>query len=584
MRRSPVLFKGLEAVMKRLLLLLVLVCVPALQAQEREIERAGLDRDVADRLIGLYQHPGTLRFDGPGLIAAGDVVARNVAVMGGDLVVAGRVEGEVVVVHGDLRFEPGGAVTGDITIVGGEVHGAEQGQVGGTLIAYGEGFRFIRRGDRDRVVHASRRPRPRMEGDVGFGYSRLAVRLGHNYNRVEGLPIHIGPVIETGGRAPLRLEAMAILRTEDAGEFGPDRIGYTARLEQFIGGRQFRVGVGARSTVEPIESWGLSDLENSLSTFLFHSDHRDHYEQRGWQAYARYAPGRLPFDATVEFRADRHGSVAAGDPWALFGGGEWRLQPLVAEGAIRSVGGQLRLDTRDDRQDPLEGWLASARILHALAADLEVPASAQLPLPLFPPAAWPAFDGGFTTGFLDVRRYNPVGRGSRLNLRGLAGGSLAGGGLPPQYQHALGGIGSLPAFGRMSADCGARDTRVTVSDGSESATFHPYYGCDRVALFQAEYRGHLSFHFDLGGREEWSSRRRRDWDWDGDFSPSWVVFFNAGRGWAEQKEWGPLERTDTPTLADAGVGFLIGDLGIYWAAPLTAGGSSNFFVRLGRRF
>ena len=124
---------------------------------------------------------------------------------------------------------------------------------------------------------------------------------------------------------------------------------------------------------------------------------------------------------------------------------------------------------------------------------------------------------------------------------------------------------------------------VTIAGSSDGKAFFPAYGCDRFALGQVEYRGTLSLDFGFGSP---------DWDDDGwddveiDLSPTWVVFFDAARGWAyPEPAFGGGER-DTGLLYDAGVGLLLGDVGIYAALPLNGDVEQEprFFVRLGRRF
>jgi hypothetical protein len=146
--------------------------------------------------------------------------------------------------------------------------------------------------------------------------------------------------------------------------------------------------------------------------------------------------------------------------------------------------------------------------------------------------------------------------------------------MAPQYQVTLGGPGTLPGHPLFAADCGARAGFLTLDRGDLTRTMVPYYGCDRVALFQAEYRG------SVGGFFGWDNRGSRR---DG-LDPNWVVFFDAGRTW-QDGEWADFARTDSPTLYDAGIGLLLGNLGLYWAKPW--GGDSDestFTVRLGRRF
>ncbi|MGQ0815743.1 MAG: hypothetical protein ACT4O1_15005 [Gemmatimonadota bacterium] len=86
--------------------------------------------------------------------------------------------------------------------------------------------------------------------------------------------------------------------------------------------------------------------EASLAAVLLHSDYRDYYEREGWSAYARYTPRATGLTAQIEYSDERHTSQAARDPWTLFNNGDaWRLQPLVAEGSLRSVNGSLRFHT-----------------------------------------------------------------------------------------------------------------------------------------------------------------------------------------------------------------------------------------------
>ncbi len=566
------------------LVLVPLVAPAAAAAQELPdlfvLEDRGVPRRVAEHVVAVFEDPATTRWEGGRRLEAGEVVTGNVAARGGLVVLAGRIEGELVVVDGNVEFLPGGAVTGDVTVVRGEVRGVGGGSIGGTLLVYG---RAERQGEPgwERRRWGAYRGSPRLTA----GDARLVLELGPNYNRVEGLPVAVGPRIETSGRSPLRVEALAILRTEGDRPLGGDRVGYSVRAEQFLGGRELRVGLAARSVVSPIETWQVSDLEASLATFLLHSDQRDYFEREGWGAYARYTPRRLPLNVTLEYRDEEHEVAAAGDPWTLFGGDSWRPQPLVAEGRLRSLVGEATLDLRGKTDDRVDGgWYVSAMLHRGLAGDLRIPAL------FLPGAEGDAFvpatrvDEAFTAGFLDVRRYNRVGSAASLDFRAVLGGSLAESALPPQFQHALGGAGSLPGYGLLRADCGARDVRGTLFSDEATPAFFPRYGCDRIALFQAEYRGALAFDIswaddDDDDPDDWD----RDFGWDADLT--WALFFDAARGWAFDGA-SPALRRDTGTLYDVGAGLVFGDdLGVYAAVPLNGDNRSlRVFLRLGRRF
>ena len=544
------------------------------------LEQRGVPPRIAAHVARVFRDPAATRWEGDRRVEAGETVEGDVAARGGLFVIGGRITGDLVVVDGNVEFLPGGSVGGDVTVVDGEVRGVEVGSVGGTLTVFGRAA--PREGARRLRVAASPRVR------VGAGDARIAVRFGPTYNRVEGLPVSIGPLIETGGSNPLRVEALAILRTEDDRPLDGEQVGYSARVEQFFGGRrELRLGFGARSIVSPIETWQLSNLEASLATFLLHSDQRDYFERTGWGAYARFTPRGVPLDVTLEYRVEDHALAAPGDPWTLFGDDPWRPQPLVAEGRLRSLVGQATLDLRDGAEDePRSGWYVSAMVNRGLSGTLRIPESfviiggdGSMTMPAQP------VDKAFTTAFLDLRRYNRVGRVGSLDFRALVGGSLTESALPPQFQHALGGPGSLPGYGLFGADCGARQARVGVDAGGSALTFFRQYGCDRIALFQAEYRGGLAFHVSWGDGDDAQDDDDWGWDWDWEVDLMWSVFFDAARGWAFDA--GPFARTDTGALYDIGAGILFGDdLGIYAAVPLDGRRSRDvrFFLRLGLRF
>jgi len=567
----------------------------AAPAGARAQEPGALPRDLAERITEVLNDPATQRHEGGAAVEAGRTVASDVAVLDGDLNLAGRVDGNVVVVNGDLHLVDGAEVGGDVIVVGGEIDGEDRARVTGEMVVFAESVSHCRRADRVDVSAgcgpggpavadpAVARAVPAAEKVDTRGSARYVLSPGRSYNRVEGLPIHFGGELETGGSNPLRLRATGIFRTEDGPEQGPERWGYDVRVEQFIGGFQaLRVGARVFSVVEPIEGWHLTDLENSLSTFVLHRDHRDHFQREGWSAYAVVTPPRSPVTITAEVLWEEHGSVAPGTPWALLDNDRpWRLQPLVAEGPLRAMVGTAVLDTRSEEWDPSSGWYVRAELEHTLASDLIRPAYAAGGPPMTVPGN--RF-GEYTRGLLDLRRYNRISPSQRLNLRIAAGGSMSVFPLPPQRQHALGGAGSLPGYGLLALDCGARGYAGTRSGGG--ARFFDGYGCDRFALFQAEYRGDLSFRLNLGGARADAGAEGGEGDGSRlrilDDEMGWVLFVDAGAGWTSLEN-----HHDENTAVDVGAGILLGDLGVYLATPVRdvyRRGGLSFFIRLAPRF
>lgn len=580
-------------------LLLVAFATPA-YAQERAIRDAELPRGVESRLLALVRDSATNRMDGPTDIPRDVTIQGDLVVVGG-LDLDGQVTGDLVIVDGDLAFGSSARVGGDVFVINGQLDGDVLASIGGSLTVYGDIADQDRAGPGVRV----RVDDPWEDEDdeewedgrhtFGHGRAKLGVRLGPGYNRVEGLPIRVGPEITTGGGSPLQLRAYAIWRTEN-GSFDENELGWDATLDQRIAPAALVLGGGVFSVIDPIEDQGLSDLENGLGSFLFHNDYRDHVEREGWRLFARWEPRTLPVELSLTYRDEEFAALPSGDPWSLTDGDEpWRLQPLVALGHLRSVVGEAELDTR--RRHDADAWRAKLSLKQGIEGDLALPArtfgpgdGTTVPLPAT------RFQDRFTTVTGDLRRYVGVGWGSQLALRVFGGGAVGDDPLPPQFQHALGGIGSLPGYEPFSFDCGARVATVEPVEG-ERGTFFPFYGCDRVALFQAEYRGGIDLDIDWGDWNDWDEDEDEDWrrdvrradrhgwhDVDWDWEPSWVVFVDGAQGWSLRSD-GSGDTHSTGAFYDAGLGLLLGDFGIYWAFPLNdSEEGSNFFIRLGKRF
>ena len=566
---------------------MVLASWSGVAGQEPTLQEADLPRWVEEDVINFFNDPSTIHFTGRTRIPSTRIVLGDVAALGGPFTIAGEVDGELVVVNGDLVFEEGGVVTGGVLVVGGRVFGEDLGQIGGDLRIFDEPLRYIQRGDR---ITAAGPP----SGDRGYGPefpwgdARFTIKSGQNYNRTEGLPVMFGPSIRTAGANPLRLDVFGIWRTDAGFELDEDDFGYALRLEQALGGREaFAVGATLFSQVDPVEDWGLSNIEASLTTFVLHEDYRDYYERAGWSFYGEVRLPFSPVDFRLEFFDEDHDFVPVTSPWSITKNDEpWREQPLVAEGEVRFLEGGVTVDTRNDPRDPSDGWFLRAHLRKGLGGDLFVPE--HLLSAEGPPETVPSleYETDFLSGFMDLRGYLRINPGASLNLRAVAGGALSDTPLPPQFQHSLGGVGSIPGHRLFSQDCGARNTtRVfdhTTAGGILRTSVFPSYGCDRFALFQAEFRGHLFMDWGFGWGDDgdpWED----DWTWypDIDLSPNWTAFLDAGQAWS-------VDDGDTETLMDAGIGLLFGDMGIYFAYPLTEDENGerngNFFIRLTRRF
>jgi len=524
-------------------------------------DQGGLPRGVARQLVDFYNAPGTIHFSGRTRIPAGASIDGDVAILGGPVELAGVIAGDLVVLNGDVTLLEGSRVGGDLTAVGGVISGVDHGQVDGLITTYSAVFRYRRTPEGIEYLGSDvQRDLPRGHRLVlpswTLGDSEIYVSA-RAYNRIEGLPLAIGPRITTGGRNPLRLEALLVYRTE-AG-FDPDDkdIGYEVRGRQWLGGhRDIWLEGGVHSIVDPIERWKLTNLENSLALFLFRRDYRDYYEREGW--YGRLGWQYHALSGGIEFRDENHHALSARTPWTIFFNtdDEHRANAAIDGGDLQSVALSLAFDTRNDEDNPWQGWYHQARLEQAVGGNLI------------------GSDTDFTHFFLDLRRFNRVSRGSVLALRWVSGGRIGAESLPAQRQHVLGGAGSLPGYDQLELDCGQR----------QAAGFGTLagYGCQRFALFQAEYRSGLDFEF------HWDDTQVPDGLYGDvfsvEFEPTVVLFYDAGAAWdSGEGFFDHLTKTDN-WVADVGGGLDFGGLGLYLAYPLVGSGGLNFLVRLSGRF
>jgi hypothetical protein len=551
---------------------------------QRQLPVRELPKDVVDEVLRFYNGEHTVRFSGQTHIPAARGVDGDVAVLGGPVTIGGHVSGSLMVVNGDLTFEPGAVVSGDVTVVGGSIVAADRAAIAGEIRSYRDPLRYRRVGE-DIVYSPRRQFRPswlNRGDDLSGNRTGFTVSLGGIYNRVEGLPLVFGPDadLRLAGDARLQVDARGIFRT--AGDWSLQRgdFGFRTRAELVLGGKQSNLGLGVRGydLVNSVEPWPLKDFEAGWSAFLYRRDYRDYYSRRGASLYAtlRVSPR---FSLTAEGRSERQGSVAALDPFTLFRGGEsWRVNPAITDGHYNVLTGSVRFDTRNDRSTPTAGLFLSGEWELGHGTELD-PSGAPGNAYNIPP--WPGLADGNVTYqrlFFDLRGYTRLSPSGRLNLRFAGGGWLAGDPLPLQRRLALGYPDPLPGYGFRALNC-----------GGEQFPGNPAF-CDRALIAQAEFRTHLGL--DIG--PDWATG-----DFSGDAEeryepfhvsgPDLVVFADAGRSWQVGNVSGAIPANRLPAFntfkTDVGVGLDFGPIGVYLAKPLDRNVQDvTFSVRMGRRF
>jgi hypothetical protein len=544
--------------------------------------RQALPRDVRREVVARWNGPNAARATDRLEIDETREIAGDVAVLNGPLIVAGHVRGSVLAVNSDVLIRRTGRIDGDLLIVGGAIDGRNTAQISGNTRIYRQALTYRQEGERIVAIDDEsaenenwlRRLEHRREGNWS---EALRIVQAGPYNRVEGLPIQLGPVINRSTSwGSVRLDAAAVLRTGTSFNSDNGDVGHDFRTEVRLGhGRGIGVGGEAFDIVDPVESWQLADLEVALAAFLARRDYRDYYTRHGGRGFLTLY-GARDLSLTASFGEERWTSSNLENPFTLFNGDRsWRPNPAQDEGLFHVGGMSLKFDTRTDPDDPWSGWFANADVEHGRGS-----------ITSFAPTSMPSIvpPGGitdYTRGFFDFRRYNRLGPDAQLNVRAVFAGWLGGDPLPLERRLSVEGPGSLPGFDFHSARAGLDVGSCNIGGAVPG---HPAQ-CDRIALAQIEYRGDLRLNF-TGDWEDWPRRFHSE---HGDVV--WVVFADAGRGWII----GPPDGSMTygsgtlPPLStfrsDLGLGLDIGGIGIYAAKSVsTPGEPANFFVRLRHRF
>ena len=578
-------------------------CAVMAAAQERTasdslFRRRGLPLDVAREAAMLFNTSTGLRVSGPLEIEPGREVHGDVAVLHGPLTIAGHVTGRVIAINSDVVLRASARVDGDMLVVGGEVDGRDVADVAGEIRIYRQSMSFREENEtivveRDTLSDEGQPWWHRWERHrAERSWSKLTVASAGAYNRVEGLPINLGPqIFIPTSWGSTRLDAYAIFRTGSSFSSHEDDLGHNVRGELRIGRLEgFSLGGRLFNIVDGVEPWQLTDLEVGLASFVAHRDYRDYFQRHGGSLSASLFAGHI-VSLTGGFSDERWLTRGANNPFTLFRGDDsWRPNPAMDEGRMHVASAVFAVDTRNDDENPWSGW--------HLIADWERGAGTLERVGLTTTASGNTITWGaptptvYSRGFLDLRRYNRVSPEGQLNFRALIGGWISGDPLPIERRVSVDGPGAMPGYGFRTQR--AREDLGTCNVGP-SYPGQPAL-CDRIALVQAEYRGdlHFDFHPDWEdqsygspARSNRAARRARHFHRDG----SWVVFADAGRGWLVGEPKGTLTYASgrIPSFdtfrTDIGGGLDFGGVGLYLAKAMADSGEPlRAFVRLRHRF
>jgi len=411
--------------------------------------------------------------------------------------------------------------------------------------------------------------------------SGLVLSSGKTYNRVEGLPVLLGPVFHDSIKsAEVNASVMGIIRSADTFHWDDQNLGHRVTADVRVGrGRGYELGVSSYDVMTPVEPWQLPDPDAGLAAFFGHRDFRDYFNRHGAKATATFNMSTRSSFA-FDWSDERWSSPDARRVFSVFGNGKsWRANPLFDAGRFHLAVLRANIDTRNDDINPSTGWLILAEYERGTGRTTDF----GLTSPLTRPVETPQVTYG--RGLVDLRRYNRLSPTTWINARLVLGGWLHGDELPLQRRFSVGGIGTVPGFDFRQYDPGTVDVSQC-SNGGSPPPGNPAQ-CDRIALGQLEYRNeiHSSLFDFLNAR----AIRLRGIGFT--VEPTAVAFVDAGRGWlvGQPSETIQYSSRSFPRFGtfrtDVGLGLDLGIIGVYVAkAVSTPKEPANVFLRVHRRF
>jgi hypothetical protein len=254
-------------------LLAALLAPTAISAQDVVLREPGPER-VASIVRSAASSPHALRAGTGNLLLPRDsVVTTSLLVLGQPTYLSSRVQGDVVVVGGDLYLRPGSQITGRAIAIGGGVYRTMLGTVGGAIESYRDDHYAIAEGANQYELSYEGRRRDRPPVFQSAGVSGL---LLPTYDRVDGVSVPVGVLLTLGDRA-VEIQPTATYRSR-LGVVDP---GVLLRIAPE---RALRVEAeGGRST-RTNDAWIYSDLINSATALAFGNDTRNYFRADGGTA------------------------------------------------------------------------------------------------------------------------------------------------------------------------------------------------------------------------------------------------------------------------------------------------------------
>jgi hypothetical protein len=313
--------------------LLAALFAPAMAGAQQIVLREPGPERVAAIIRTTAERPHELRAGSGDLVLPRDsTIPRNLLVLGRSTYLSSHVEGDVVVVGGDLFLRTGSSIGGRAVAIGGGVYRSLLGTVGGPIESYRDDDYLIRTSSSGyELEYAAKPDRPPMF--QGAGLQGLLPPL---YDRVNGLSLPVGALITFGDRA-VEIQPTATYRSR-LGQVDP---GVELRIAPE---KPVRVEADYGRDTRSNDEWIYGDLLNSAASFAFGNDTRNYFRAVGGTArlIGHVEKKTITFEPWIGGRTEYVRPIsAAGNVFSIWGREDLlhmaRPNPLVEQGRITSA-------------------------------------------------------------------------------------------------------------------------------------------------------------------------------------------------------------------------------------------------------
>ncbi len=424
--------------MKRLALAVVLAAGTAAAlvapASGQEVWLAEDPRSEAQAALAAFLEAGGFTvWTRDTVLARGDTVPGAVLLLEGTARIAGRIEGDLYVVDGDLFLRAGASIAGDVLVLGGGFYDSDVAEIEGAVTYRPSEPLRVRPSRGGFEIISEVEPEPIFKFDGGFHLP--------TYDRVNGLTMPVGALARSS-TVPGGPELAGGLTWIPAREDVDYRLRNSWRL-----GERVRLGLFATSAVVSNEEWTRPTWYNGLAQFVAGNDVRNFYDSREFGVQLEWLSPEPPVwedaprwrlaisagwedaeslrrrDVAVLFEGDPPGRgpwfertpsivIDEGSLWFARGAFEWSLQDRGGFAAF-GLGLEAGFEDEFDRVELLGPGGGRANL----------------------------FDFLLVEGRVAARRVTPAGHAVEVFAIGRA--DLAGD-LPLQRYSTLGGVGTLP--------------------------------------------------------------------------------------------------------------------------------------------